>query len=119
MSHKLDPDALVQCPFDKNHMIAASKLHNHILKCKKNHPELDKILEKCPFNALHRFLPDERDKHILECIDKDRVLFNRARLEPIPPTPVEIEADRQKRSIVNHDEEDWDNGRFFKDSLYF
>ncbi len=35
MSHLLDPNTIVNCPYDKNHKIAYYKLHNHIVKCKR------------------------------------------------------------------------------------
>lgn len=30
-----DPDRLVQCPYDPNHMIRQSRFPYHVLKCKK------------------------------------------------------------------------------------
>jgi hypothetical protein len=114
MSHRLDPEEMVQCPFDPYHKIAAYKLANHILKCRKNHVELDKALEKCPFNALHRFLPKDREQHILECIDKDRVLLNRPRpidVAPLPPPPPVVSfGTREKRPTSGYDADDWDEG---------
>jgi hypothetical protein len=74
MSHLINPDSIVSCPYDSSHKIIASKLQNHIIKCKKSHPELDRALEICPFNALHRFLGSEREKHLSECVDRFRAV---------------------------------------------
>nr|XP_057907051.1 gametocyte-specific factor 1 [Doryrhamphus excisus]XP_057907052.1 gametocyte-specific factor 1 [Doryrhamphus excisus]XP_057907053.1 gametocyte-specific factor 1 [Doryrhamphus excisus]XP_057907054.1 gametocyte-specific factor 1 [Doryrhamphus excisus]XP_057907055.1 gametocyte-specific factor 1 [Doryrhamphus excisus] len=65
-----DPDKLCQCPFDKNHQIRACRLAYHILKCKKNHPELAKQLRTCPFNACHLVPRDQVASHTDTCPDK-------------------------------------------------
>lgn len=66
-------DALVRCPYDPNHEIKASRLHCHILKCKKNHTELDELLQTCSANVLHRFLEADRESHYQVCPDIQRI----------------------------------------------
>ncbi|XP_054647792.1 gametocyte-specific factor 1 isoform X2 [Dunckerocampus dactyliophorus] len=65
-----DPDKLCQCPFDKSHQIRACRLSYHILKCKKNHPQLAKQLITCPFNACHLIPKHELASHTDTCPDK-------------------------------------------------
>ncbi|XP_049609437.2 gametocyte-specific factor 1 isoform X1 [Syngnathus scovelli] len=63
----INPDKLCQCPFDKSHQIRACRLSYHLLKCKKNHPQLAKTLKTCPFNACHLVPRDELASHTETC----------------------------------------------------
>ncbi|XP_057219493.1 gametocyte-specific factor 1 isoform X2 [Triplophysa rosa] len=65
-----DPNRIVQCPYDKNHQIRASRFPYHILKCRKNHPKLASELKTCPFNARHLILKHELSHHVANCEDK-------------------------------------------------
>nr|XP_061802723.1 gametocyte-specific factor 1-like [Nerophis lumbriciformis] len=62
-----DPDKLVQCPFDKSHQIRVCRLSYHLMKCKKNHPQLAKELKTCPFNACHLVPKHELAQHTKTC----------------------------------------------------
>ncbi|XP_061528372.1 gametocyte-specific factor 1 [Phycodurus eques] len=62
-----DPDKLCQCPFDKSHQIRACRLSYHLIKCKKNHPQLAKELKTCPFNACHLVRKHELAHHMETC----------------------------------------------------
>uniref|UniRef100_A0A8C1SMV2 Gametocyte-specific factor 1-like n=1 Tax=Cyprinus carpio TaxID=7962 RepID=A0A8C1SMV2_CYPCA len=65
-----DPNRIVQCPYDKNHQIRASRFPFHVLKCRKNHPKLASELKTCPFNARHLIPKHELSHHIANCEDK-------------------------------------------------
>ncbi|XP_073678808.1 gametocyte-specific factor 1 [Garra rufa] len=65
-----DPNRIVQCPYDKNHQIRASRFPFHVLKCRKNHPKLASELKTCPFNARHLIPRHELSHHITNCEDK-------------------------------------------------
>nr|XP_055044788.1 gametocyte-specific factor 1 [Misgurnus anguillicaudatus]XP_055044789.1 gametocyte-specific factor 1 [Misgurnus anguillicaudatus] len=65
-----DPNRLVQCPYDKNHQIRASRFPFHVLKCRKNHPKLASELKTCPFNARHLIPQHELSHHVANCEDK-------------------------------------------------
>ncbi|KAF7695898.1 gametocyte-specific factor 1 [Silurus meridionalis] len=65
-----DPNAIIQCPYDKNHQIRACRFPFHIVKCAKNHPELARSLKTCPFNAKHMVPRDELANHIAHCVNK-------------------------------------------------
>ncbi|KAM6924348.1 gametocyte-specific factor 1 [Xenentodon cancila] len=65
-----DPDKLLQCPFDKNHQIRASRFPYHLIKCRKNHPKLASELKTCPFNARHLVPKHELAHHIQTCEDR-------------------------------------------------
>ncbi|KAG7281112.1 hypothetical protein CRUP_027649, partial [Coryphaenoides rupestris] len=67
---KEEPEQLMQCPYDKNHMFRPGRFPYHIIKCRKNHPELASELKSCPFNARHLFLPNDMPKHIATCADR-------------------------------------------------
>ncbi|XP_060619787.2 gametocyte-specific factor 1-like [Anolis sagrei] len=66
----LDPDNLLQCPYDKNHQIRACRYPYHLVKCRKNHPDVVQKLVTCPFNARHHVPREEISQHISHCDDK-------------------------------------------------
>ncbi|XP_030051331.1 gametocyte-specific factor 1 [Microcaecilia unicolor] len=66
----LDPEALLQCPYDSNHQIRACRFPYHLVKCRKNHPDVVKQLATCPFNARHLIPRAEIGHHISTCDDK-------------------------------------------------
>ncbi|XP_041926249.1 gametocyte-specific factor 1-like isoform X1 [Alosa sapidissima] len=69
-----NPDRLVKCPYDPNHMIRQCRFPYHILKCKKNHPEMESELRTCPYNARHIILKDELSAHMAVCVDRQSVI---------------------------------------------
>ncbi|XP_070264903.1 gametocyte-specific factor 1 [Myotis yumanensis] len=66
----LDPEKLLQCPYDKNHQIRACRFPYHLIKCRKNHPDVANKLATCPFNARHQVPRTEISHHISSCDDK-------------------------------------------------
>lgn len=65
-----DPDKLLQCPYDSNHKIRACRLPYHLIKCKKNNPQLASELWTCPFNARHLMPKHELSGHMSTCVDR-------------------------------------------------
>ncbi|XP_008586357.1 PREDICTED: gametocyte-specific factor 1 isoform X1 [Galeopterus variegatus] len=66
----LDPEKLLQCPYDKNHQIRACRFPYHLIKCRKNHPDVANKLATCPFNARHQVPRTEISRHITSCDDR-------------------------------------------------
>ncbi|XP_067391151.1 gametocyte-specific factor 1-like isoform X2 [Emydura macquarii macquarii] len=66
----LDPEKLIQCPYDNYHQIRACRFPYHLIKCRKNHPEIAAQLATCPFNARHQVPRAEISHHISSCDDK-------------------------------------------------
>ncbi|XP_065510337.1 gametocyte-specific factor 1 isoform X2 [Caloenas nicobarica] len=66
----MDPEQLVQCPYDKSHQIRAARLPYHLVKCEKNNPGVARRLATCPFNARHRVPRAAFQHHIASCPDK-------------------------------------------------
>uniref|UniRef100_A0A3B4BH19 CHHC U11-48K-type domain-containing protein n=1 Tax=Periophthalmus magnuspinnatus TaxID=409849 RepID=A0A3B4BH19_9GOBI len=66
----IDPDRLLQCPFDKNHQIRACRFPYHLIKCRKNHPKLASELKTCPYNARHLVPKHELNHHTETCEDR-------------------------------------------------
>ncbi|CAJ1084585.1 gametocyte-specific factor 1 isoform X2 [Xyrichtys novacula] len=66
----IDPERLVQCPFDKNHQIRVCRFPYHLIKCRKNHPKLAKELKTCPYNASHLVPKHELMYHTETCEDR-------------------------------------------------
>ncbi|XP_070791097.1 gametocyte-specific factor 1-like [Pituophis catenifer annectens] len=66
----MDPERLVQCPYDKNHQIRASRFPYHLVKCKENNEKIAKKLATCPYNARHRIPKEEFNFHLENCENK-------------------------------------------------
>ncbi|XP_050778074.1 gametocyte-specific factor 1-like isoform X4 [Gopherus flavomarginatus] len=66
----LDPEKLIQCPYDRYHQIRACRFPYHLIKCRKNHPDIAEQLATCPFNARHQVPRAEISHHISSCDDK-------------------------------------------------
>uniref|UniRef100_A0A8D0DGA5 CHHC U11-48K-type domain-containing protein n=1 Tax=Salvator merianae TaxID=96440 RepID=A0A8D0DGA5_SALMN len=66
----MDPERLVQCPYDKNHQIKASRLPYHLVKCRKNNQKIAKKIVTCPYNARHRIPKQEFSLHTATCESK-------------------------------------------------
>ncbi|XP_061738842.1 gametocyte-specific factor 1-like isoform X1 [Nerophis ophidion] len=99
-----DPDRLFQCPFDKNHQIRVCRLPYHIIKCKKNHPQLAKELRTCPFNACHLVPKEKLASHTDTCPYKISMDTDSAGVEKPRKWDVPI------RSQFSADmTEDWEN----------
>ncbi|XP_016367858.1 gametocyte-specific factor 1 isoform X2 [Sinocyclocheilus rhinocerous] len=65
-----NPDKLLLCPYDPHHLIRACRFPYHLIKCRKNHPELVGELWTCPFNARHLMRKHELSHHISTCVDR-------------------------------------------------
>ncbi|NXP50668.1 GTSF1 factor, partial [Heliornis fulica] len=77
----LDPERLIQCPYNKYHQIRACRLPYHLVKCKKSYPEVAKKLATCPFNACHLVPQGDLGDHITKCCDKgliEQAIVNRS-----------------------------------------
>ncbi|XP_068774903.1 gametocyte-specific factor 1-like isoform X8 [Struthio camelus] len=66
----LDPERLVQCPYNKHHRIRACRFPYHLVKCRKSYPQVAKELATCPFNARHLVPQADLRDHISNCRDK-------------------------------------------------
>ncbi|XP_053147293.1 gametocyte-specific factor 1 isoform X2 [Hemicordylus capensis] len=66
----MDPERLVQCPYDKNHQIRASRFPYHLVKCRQNNQKIARALATCPYNARHRVPKQELSLHIATCENK-------------------------------------------------
>ncbi|XP_065507395.1 gametocyte-specific factor 1-like [Caloenas nicobarica] len=66
----LDPERLIQCPYNKYHQIRACRFPYHLVKCRKSYPEVAKELATCPFNARHLVPRADLSDHIKKCNDK-------------------------------------------------
>ncbi|NXW80537.1 GTSF1 factor, partial [Hirundo rustica] len=75
----MEPDALVQCPYDRSHQVRVSRLPYHLVRCQQNNPQVSRGLATCPFNARHRVPRAQLRGHAATCPD-------RLRLE-LPPDP--------------------------------
>ncbi|XP_042652785.1 gametocyte-specific factor 1 isoform X13 [Tyto alba] len=101
----MEPEALVQCPYDSSHRLRASRLPYHLVKCEQcllslltpshpqNNPQVARTLATCPFNARHRVPQAKLWSHVASCPDKrqpdlphemDMSLGDRAKQSDVP-----------------------------------
>ncbi|OXB51794.1 hypothetical protein ASZ78_007936, partial [Callipepla squamata] len=105
-----DPDRLIQCPYDNHHRIRARRFPYHLVKCRKNHPEVEKLLATCPFNARHLVPKADLGDHILKCKDKRLIEQDIARCSS--------GSQRDEMNVVSTwkappCDEDWEKGGYF------
>ena len=64
----LDPEKLLQCPYDKNHQIRVCRFPYLLIQCRKNHPDVANKLATCPFNAHHQVPRAAISHHISQAV---------------------------------------------------
>ncbi|NXF28258.1 GTSF1 factor, partial [Rhodinocichla rosea] len=95
----MEPDALVQCPYDRSHQVRVSRLPYHLVRCQQNNPQVSRTLATCPFNARHRVPRALLRAHVASCPDK---------------LPLELPPDPEDMAKAAHTwqpppcQEDWD-----------
>uniref|UniRef100_A0A1A9UL09 CHHC U11-48K-type domain-containing protein n=1 Tax=Glossina austeni TaxID=7395 RepID=A0A1A9UL09_GLOAU len=94
---KAEENEIVQCPFDKKHLLLKSRLAAHLIKCRISHP--DAKLNACPFNTTHLLSKYEYVAHVINCPDR-KIMFQYG----LTPSPAEWE---NTHSIIETDE-NWD-----------
>uniref|UniRef100_A0A8C6ZY95 Gametocyte specific factor 1 n=1 Tax=Nothoprocta perdicaria TaxID=30464 RepID=A0A8C6ZY95_NOTPE len=103
----LDPERLVQCPYDKHHRIRARRFPYHLVKCRKSYPQVAEELSTCPFNARHLVPQADLRDHISNCNDKRFIE------EEIGKRATHL---RQMNSVSTWQappcDEDWDTGEY-------
>ena len=74
---------LKTCPYDMTHQIRPERMHYHLIKCMKNHPEVS--MKICPYNGTHHLPASDIRSHLQECPDRRIVEIQRFKLnDPIP-----------------------------------
>ncbi|XP_057274320.1 gametocyte-specific factor 1-like, partial [Pezoporus wallicus] len=66
----MEPEALVQCPYEPGHRVRSCRLPYHLVRCQRNHPRLARSLVTCPHNARHRVPQAELRRHVTTCPDR-------------------------------------------------
>ncbi|CAL4119003.1 unnamed protein product, partial [Meganyctiphanes norvegica] len=102
-------EKLVPCPFNESHQILPHRMALHIIKCRKNYPDVE--MRTCQYNATHIIPVADYDEHMTKCTDKgltERATFYRQELEKKQPP------NNRKREAVNvqdlkSGEENWDS----------
>jgi hypothetical protein len=61
-------DPLIQCPYNRSHIILTSRMQAHLVKCRRNYPMSDK--QVCPFNAIHHVDKPDYQYHVSTCPDR-------------------------------------------------
>lgn len=60
-------DIMMECPYNKAHLIIRHRMPFHIVKCQKSYagPPLD----TCAYNAMHRLPAGAMTKHLEQCAE--------------------------------------------------
>ncbi|ETN58618.1 hypothetical protein AND_009792 [Anopheles darlingi] len=61
----------LQCPYDPLHQIPVNSFGKHLLKCERQHPEMN--LARCPLNSFHRFPQEKLKEHLKVCPSRAEV----------------------------------------------
>ncbi|XP_028177197.1 gametocyte-specific factor 1 homolog [Ostrinia nubilalis] len=59
------PNQMITCPYNKAHQVEHYRMHIHLQKCRKQHPNCNKVI--CPFDSTHVVNDVELDFHISSC----------------------------------------------------
>ncbi|KAG6464435.1 hypothetical protein O3G_MSEX014507 [Manduca sexta] len=59
------PNQLMTCPYQMAHQVEHYRMHIHLQKCRKQHPNCKKV--SCPFDATHVINDVELDFHVTVC----------------------------------------------------
>ncbi|NXL79479.1 GTSF1 factor, partial [Leptocoma aspasia] len=106
----MEPDALVQCPYDRSHQVRVSRLPYHLVRCQQNNPQVSRTLATCPFNARHRVPRGHLRSHVSTCPDKlplelppgvPRCARPCPAAPPSPLSPVELELEEPPPFILH------------------
>jgi hypothetical protein len=62
-------EKVVQCPYERSHVIVPDRLSVHLVKCRKNHPNSN--VKICPYNSNHHIQAAKYDTHLDDCDSKD------------------------------------------------
>ncbi|CAG5001266.1 unnamed protein product [Parnassius apollo] len=90
------PNTMMTCPYNPAHQVEHYRMHIHLQKCRKQHPNCNKI--NCPFDTTHVVNDVEIDYHVSVC-PKRHMLDNqlyitdddyKPTVEIVSPPPVVI-----------------------------
>merc|ERR1712183_351617 len=70
MASRRGPETIT-CPYNPFHQILPHRIQYHLIKCKKNYPDVD--LAVCPYNATHLMQKEDTMGHIEYCPDRRTV----------------------------------------------
>uniref|UniRef100_A0A2A4JP08 CHHC U11-48K-type domain-containing protein n=1 Tax=Heliothis virescens TaxID=7102 RepID=A0A2A4JP08_HELVI len=59
------PHDMITCPYNMAHQVEHYRMHIHLQKCRKQHPNSGKV--NCPFDATHVVNEVELDYHVTTC----------------------------------------------------
>ncbi|XP_026748055.1 gametocyte-specific factor 1-like [Trichoplusia ni] len=59
------PHDMISCPYNMAHQVEHYRMHIHLQKCRKQHPDSKKV--PCPFDATHVVNDVELDYHVSTC----------------------------------------------------
>ncbi|XP_038020244.1 gametocyte-specific factor 1 isoform X2 [Motacilla alba alba] len=99
----MEPDALVQCPYDRSHQVRVSRLPYHLVRCQQNNPQVSRTLATCPFNARHRVPRALLRAHVTSCPDKLPL-----ELPPVPEDTLQTAGGPPQAWQPPPCQEDWD-----------
>jgi len=93
---------VVVCPYDRAHKVTKARLPYHLVKCRRNHPEIP--MQVCFFNLDHHVLEIDYEKHLLVCPSKKE--FEEKNREDADEEPMNLPKPSTPPRI--HCDEDWD-----------
>ncbi|OWR48638.1 hypothetical protein KGM_210406 [Danaus plexippus plexippus] len=102
------PHQMTTCPYNKAHQVEHYRMHIHLQKCRKQHPNCNKMT--CPFDTTHVVNDVELDYHISVCPKREMldsqmyVIDNdhRPQVEVTAPTHVPCEENWEDSNVTSY-----------------
>uniref|UniRef100_A0A182PVA6 CHHC U11-48K-type domain-containing protein n=1 Tax=Anopheles epiroticus TaxID=199890 RepID=A0A182PVA6_9DIPT len=103
------------CPYDKNHVILVERFSNHLLRCRRQHPNAKKVI--CPINSAHHVPEPELSLHTKNCaaVESFKHPSSTNQISPaqtsmsVGAVDSSVEAESRPREDVPSNEENWDD----------
>jgi len=106
-------EKLVQCPYEKSHLVTPDKLITHLTKCRKQHLKKypTPTIVVCPYKSTHHVPEAEFENHVENCDAKDlavHMLLERSTPAIKPTASIASALNGARNDEVVTDDEDWE-----------
>ncbi|XP_037942063.1 gametocyte-specific factor 1 homolog isoform X1 [Teleopsis dalmanni] len=90
----------VLCPYNSLHTMPKNRLQQHLIKCKRQHPNV--VVRTCKFNLTHVLKESDYQEHVLNCPDRKIIaeFMSAGGVDPVETI---------KRSPTEDDGDNWDD----------
>ncbi|XP_055383210.1 gametocyte-specific factor 1 homolog [Condylostylus longicornis] len=102
---------VVECPYNKSHLILKTRIQKHLIQCRKSYPNQEK--STCPFNTTHLINKKEFSYHVEICPDRASFDLYKYKIDSRPYSSenenFDENMDEPNSTIDEQPVEDWSN----------